>query len=395
LAFEADPYGGVQAIRRALWADGVEVTRSTAYRELERCENDEQPITKRAVNRYAHVSDQLLDMQMGYRDGVLRGLENCEFTMDQLHYGDETEIVWGLAHHSGYSATRLYASETHKSRGDGKLFLHGITSNRGWVKVWLTSDAGNDATVRRFMLEDHPVDEATPLFGGKRVFGRLKRNDILMWDRLGRAGRAQYPMTAHYNLEIKAAANEAGIGLGLLTPKGAEFNPIELAFLVLKAMVYSMQPPGKPKDEWGHLVRGPRTKAELVTMIHAAVEEMNKKPSLFRHFYHRRALGSDAFQRWQNNEQAVRVSAARAARPLCAFSLVTHAFAPLHTNIHAQGPPKTAAQRKAFERYRAACVAHGLPDPEPLSATGDGAPAAGARGHPTPLLAEMSSESDV
>jgi len=36
-----------------------------------------------------------------------------------------------------------------------------------------------------------------------------------------------------------------------------------------------MRPAGEPKDQWGHYIRGPRTKAELLVMLDTAVEVMN------------------------------------------------------------------------------------------------------------------------
>ena len=236
-------------------------------------------------------------MHMGYRDGFLLELEQGKFSLDDVYFANETELVYGLAPRFGYSDKPLFAAEAHKSRGSGKVFIHAVVSRRGVVKLWLTNDTGDDKTVCSFMLDDHVVPADAPETGGVRVFKRLPRGAILMWDRLGRAGRTHYPHKSHYNPRIKKAANDAGVGLGLLPPKGAEFNPIELFFLVLKALVYKMLRPSGGRDDWAAPLRGPGTLKEARAMVSAAVKELNQRSNLFRYFYHRRAFGSDAYRR--------------------------------------------------------------------------------------------------
>lgn len=312
-------------------------------------------------------------MHMGYREGFMLELEQGKFRLDDVYFADETELVYGLAPRFGYSAKPLFAAEAHKTRGSGKVFIHAIISRRGVVKLWLTQQSGDDKTVCSFMLDDHDVPADAPETGGTRVFSRLPRGAILMWDRLGRSGATHYPHKAHYNPRIKKAANDAGVGLGLLPPKGAEFNPIELFFLVLKAYAYKMLRPSGGRDDWGAPLRGPGTLKEARAMVSVAVKQLNQRPNLFRYFYHRRAFGSDAYRRWQDSEAAARV---RAARGPCQFSLISHCFAPMHPNVHAPGPPKTTAQRKALRRYLDACAAAGL---EVQNAAGGGAGAAAAQ----------------
>jgi hypothetical protein len=66
--FRADPFGGMTAVRSALWKLGFELSDSTLRRELARCElPDEKPIIKRVSNRYAHFTHQLMDMHIGWQ----------------------------------------------------------------------------------------------------------------------------------------------------------------------------------------------------------------------------------------------------------------------------------------------------------------------------------------
>ena len=66
--------------------------------------------------RYAHVTDALLDMHMGYRQGFLLELKQGKFSLDHVYFADETELVYGLAPRFGYSAKPLFAAEAHKSQ---------------------------------------------------------------------------------------------------------------------------------------------------------------------------------------------------------------------------------------------------------------------------------------
>ena len=376
-AFKSDPYGGVRAVHRTLWEEGYEMSLSSVYRL--RLAAD-AAIKRRAVHRYADIPPQLYDMQMGYIDGVRRDVASGKVKLPKLFFQDESPGIWGLSHRFGYSAEPLFGCEKHKSRGAVGMHLWGVVDNErlrawmhvdthftlrmgfnGWTKVCAFDSAGNDATTLDFMLNAHAVDAATPNLGGRRVFEVLKRGDILCWDRLGRGGTTQYPTTCHYNPKIKGAANDAGIGLQLLSPMGALTSPIEPAWLHLKVLVYSYKPPGEPLDKWGHFIRGPRNKPEFLAMLLRAVGEMNANPSLFHHFYYRRALGDDAVKRFEASPVYKDLEKQRAAAPPSQFSLAESAFKPHYVNIHAKGAPSTKAAKAKFAEYTSVWAAAGYP----------------------------------
>jgi hypothetical protein len=130
---EVDPFGGTQALVDFLWEKGIECSKQTVRRELLRCTRpDELPATKRAVSRYAHFTRDLLDIHMMWHAGLTAAVESGDLDWRNLHYADETELIWGLARHSGTSCSPLYASEAHKTRGGGKIWLYGIIGTRGW-----------------------------------------------------------------------------------------------------------------------------------------------------------------------------------------------------------------------------------------------------------------------
>jgi len=91
----------------------------------------------------------------------------------------------------------------------------------------------------------------------------LRENDVVIWDRLGRAGRCKNPRKQHYNPEARAAIEGRGGRLLFLPPSGKYFNPIELTFGTLKERVRNTYASsaaareGRPRtaDELTHAVR--------------------------------------------------------------------------------------------------------------------------------------------
>ena len=62
----------------------------------------------------------------------------------------------------------------------------------------------------------------------------MESGDTLIWDRLGRSGRALHPSAQHYSPEAKATFEEHGVTIKFLPPKGKCFNPLDLLFNDLK-----------------------------------------------------------------------------------------------------------------------------------------------------------------
>lgn len=62
----------------------------------------------------------------------------------------------------------------------------------------------------------------------------MQKGDTLIWDRLGRSGRAKNPMSQHYSPIALEAFEDHGVKVEFLPPKGKYFNPIELLFNDLK-----------------------------------------------------------------------------------------------------------------------------------------------------------------
>ena len=89
------------------------------------------------------------------------------------------------------------------------------------VLHWDLSDQNADTKE----IERFAVDAATQMSVG----------DTLIWDRLGRSGRALHPTHQHYSPAVREEFKERGVSMKFLPPKGKYCNPIELLFNDLKS----------------------------------------------------------------------------------------------------------------------------------------------------------------
>ena len=113
---------------------------------------------------------------------------------------------------------RIYEDKT--SRYAIKYTLH-VYATKDRVLHWDLSDQNADTKE----IERVAVDAATQMSVG----------DTLIWDRLGRSGRALHPTHQHYSPAVREEFRERGVSMKFLPPKGKYFNPIELLFNDLKS----------------------------------------------------------------------------------------------------------------------------------------------------------------
>lgn len=112
----------------------------------------------------------------------------------------------------------------------------------------------------------------------------LKEGDVVIWDRLGKAGRCKNPKKQHYNPECKRLIEEAGATLMFLPPKGKYFNPIELSFGTIKTHIRNSYATSDAAKEMR-----PRTEDELREALNNAFGNM--KPKDIEGYYRERADG--------------------------------------------------------------------------------------------------------
>lgn len=63
----------------------------------------------------------------------------------------------------------------------------------------------------------------------------MNEGEVLIWDRLGKSGRAKHPVAQHYSPVALAEFEASGVTMEYLPPKGNYFNPLELLFNDLKS----------------------------------------------------------------------------------------------------------------------------------------------------------------
>ena len=162
---------------------------------------------------------------------------------------------------------------------------------------------------------------------------------------MGRSGKSKNPKALHYNPKVRGKFVPTK-GYELLPPKGAEFNPIELFNGFCQRHVLHWRPPGNPLDAFGQKVRGPRNREECLMALDSAVGYLKDpdRRNLFRYWYHRRATGSDAMQRWSTSEAALKYREEHPPAQL--YNIKERAFRQQLFNIHADDPNAAAGDEE-------------------------------------------------
>ena len=229
-----------------------------------------------------------------------------------------------------------------------KINLWAVVCSKGVVALNCTPDNGNDAVCLQFFTKALPYDAIVG--SGQCVFDILASmadKPLLFVDRLGGGGRgAENAITQHFNPLIKEAATAAGVGYRLLPPYGAYENPSEIFWDDFKRRLLHLPPPGPPRyDSHHHLIRGPTTWHEFKVMARLVVEEMNRKPGLFRSYIYRRGLGGEFVKRWSETQEY------KDAEPkVQPYDIVARAFQPQVVD-HDGAPPPTRARAPGYCRW--------------------------------------------
>ena len=113
--------------------------------------------------------------------------------------------------------------------------------------------------------------------------GAMKSGETVIWDRLGRSGRAVNPSSQHYSPVARDLFEERGVSIKFLPPKGKYFNPLELLFNDLKQ--HDIRP-NFPKNG------RPLSKSKIAGLIRGYVDETAAR--VLPGFFQARANGKDA-----------------------------------------------------------------------------------------------------
>jgi transposase len=187
--------------------------------------------------------------------------------LDKRIYEDETPVYANEAPKRGRArrGTPIFRA---RSRYAKKYTLHVYAKCSG-VLHWDLSDRNADTEE----IERVAVDAAE----------RMEQGDVLIWDRLGRSGRALNPTSQHYSPVARAAFEACGVTMRFLPPKGKYFNPLELLFNDLKQHQIR---PNFPKNG------KPLSKQKIVALVRGYMD--GRAPGALSGFFRARANGRDA-----------------------------------------------------------------------------------------------------
>lgn len=114
------------------------------------------------------------------------------------------------------------------------------------------------------ILKENAKDEVFLSYVKDTLVPALRPGETVIWDRLGRSGRARNPTKQHYNPEARRLIQAEGCKLLFLPPKGKHFNPVEAVFSKIKTYIRNSYTTSIAAQEKRH-----RQEAELRLAIRA------------------------------------------------------------------------------------------------------------------------------
>ena len=98
----------------------------------------------------------------------------------------------------------------------------------------------------------------------------LRPGEVVIWDRIGKAGRCANPSKEHYNPGAIKLIENAGCRVMFLPPKGKFFNPIELVFGCMKVHLRN-----DFHNTLAYIKQRPRTEDEAKENVERACGKIN------------------------------------------------------------------------------------------------------------------------
>jgi hypothetical protein len=186
--------------------------------------------------------------------------------LDRRIYEDETAIYGNEAPRLGRApkGKKLYRA---RKRYVKKYTLH-VYAKKSGVLYWELRDKNaNDYEIKTV---------------ASSAMAKMKRGDLLLWDRLGKSGRCLHPIRQHFNPEVISKLDRKGVEVIHLPPKGKYLNPLELLFGDLKEHYIRPQFPPSGRE---------LSKKELKAMIRNYMEQ--QAPINLPKFFRKRANGRE------------------------------------------------------------------------------------------------------
>jgi transposase len=132
-------------------------------------------------------------------------------------YVDETFASAGLRKERGRFPLGKKPT-TPQNRKYPRMVIIGAIRKNGFVRP---STIYNKGSITTDDFENYVKKKLCPYIG---------ENDVVLWDRYGRSGRAKNPTAHHFSPRARAAIEARGAKLMMLPPTGKYFDPIEMIF---------------------------------------------------------------------------------------------------------------------------------------------------------------------
>lgn len=372
-AVARDPFGQVSALYDNLVGEENGFSLRSLYNWLNKLN-----LKKHAVDNYAQLTESLLHGLLNHKEAVEHAFREKLLGEENLAYADQTPIYMKTGHSSGRGASIVFG-DSGDAKGGVKIGnLWAVVTVKGVVRAWLTDKNGDEESAKEFFLSDVLPPGWTNIYGGEGNIMDLLRHYadtlkgrrrfvILCLDRLGKSGASVYAVAGHHAPEIRKRALDAGIGLLLLPPKGALVNPIEIWNFHVKRIMALWESGDGATDDWGQIIRGPRTKDDALVALGEAIETTDMKPACLRSAFHARAAGSVLDKRLKNHRCAQKVRAEREANPVPPFDVKEAAFA-IRSRMSTQHPypssrPVAETYNVYYYRHYLLGMHHDLPPP--------------------------------
>lgn len=137
--------------------------------------------------------------------------------LDQRVYLDETWIGAGIRRRKGRFPSGSPAWTPRNRKYPRKTVISAIRQS-GWIAPSRILDRGSMTTTD---FEEYVREVLAP---------RLQRGDVVLWDMLGKSGRARNPTALHFSPNARAEITARGARLLILPPAGKLLNPLEPLF---------------------------------------------------------------------------------------------------------------------------------------------------------------------
>jgi len=142
---------------------------------------------------------------------------------DQRVYEDESGLYLNEHQHYCYARAGEFVSLP-LSKNAQRVTLYWAISREGPVhEPYIRKSNCNDAEFMKYVTEV--------------LAPSVPRNNVMIWDRLGTAGRCPNPTKQHFNPEARRILSDNEVQVKFLPPEGKNFNPMEVALNSLKSGV--------------------------------------------------------------------------------------------------------------------------------------------------------------